>query len=52
MVMYSVIWYSDYPLLTGPKRLRYHPEKSDILMRFWRFVAFTAPRHPTLTGEF
>ena len=51
-VMSSVIWDSDYPLLTGPKRLRYHPERSDIPMRFWRFVALTASRYPVLTGEF
>jgi hypothetical protein len=50
-VVPTVIWDSDYPLLTGPKRLRYHPERSDILMRFWRFVAFTAPRYPMVTSE-
>lgn len=51
-VMSSVIWGSDNPLHTGPKRLRYHPERSDILMRFWRLVPFIPPRYPILTGEF
>ncbi len=36
--LHSELRRSDYPLLTGSKRLRHHPKGPNILMRLWRFV--------------